>query len=95
MDAPQGSTPHMVDQKKTKVMVTMPHQISLTVIVVCSERRLFSAISDTSAVWVVVVWFTEDASESLTDQTTLFVVMYQVIVHLGGRNPLRIYDAII
>ena len=95
MDAPKGSIHHVVDQKNSKVMAAISYQISSAVIMVGTECRLLSAIPNTPAMRVIVVRFPENTSESLTDQTTLFVVMDQVIVHPWGQDPLRIYDAII
>ena len=86
---------HVMNQKHSKKMVAMSHQISGTVIVVSQKYRLLPAISDTCTVVVIVVRLTKEATDGLTDRTALFVVMYQMLVHLRISDPLRIHDSIV
>ena len=85
----------MVDQKNSEVTAAVFRRIFPMVKVIGVTCGPLSAVTDTTAVGVIVVRFTEGTAESLTDQMTLFVVMDQAIVDSGVRYPLRIYDTII
>lgn len=95
MDAPKGSIHHVVDQKNAEAMATVSHQITSAIIVVGSEGRLLSTVSDAPTVGIVVVWFAKEATDGLADHPSSSVVMCQVFMHLGVSNPLRIHNAVV